>query len=485
MIRIGRIGMDEIKNIALSVVSKFTYGTGYWAIIVAFLISRTLFHILGIRMLWASEHELSIFWQHLDMEWLKTDFIRSLYYLHGQPPLFNAFLGLVIKVFPNYHAVAFKIIYAVIGLCLYMGLYVLSCRFGVRAWLSFIVTLVFMISPSAIAYENWPRYTYVVASFLLLSVYFLDYYIAHSRKRYLLAFCVLIASVALSRSAWHLVWVVASLGIVAHGLRQRYRIIAISGLVTVLLVGSVYIKNYYEFGFFGTSSWIGMNVSRITTFMLPLDERAKLVSAGVLSRYALIEPFSPLEKYAINDESGYGAAAIRERHKTGGGANLNNSAYIEISRRYMDDAKRFVFLYPGNYLKSVSIALKRYMTISSSHLHRVMEPLAGYESVFNAVFFWGPIRNIYPVIWISVLLTTAYSVRRVFVIRQDVHSIVTYRYVALLLVYADLIFTALEYGENNKFRFEVEPIFILMLAVYIEDVIRCKSFLKPWKISML
>jgi len=36
-------------------------------------------------------------WQFLDPEWLRTDLPRSLW-LHAQLPLFNAFLGIVLKL---------------------------------------------------------------------------------------------------------------------------------------------------------------------------------------------------------------------------------------------------------------------------------------------------------------------------------------------------------------------------------------------------
>ncbi len=43
-------------------------------------------------------------WQALDTDLLRNDLLTSLFYLHTQPPLFNLFAGMIIKVFSDYAA---------------------------------------------------------------------------------------------------------------------------------------------------------------------------------------------------------------------------------------------------------------------------------------------------------------------------------------------------------------------------------------------
>ena len=41
--------------------------------------------------------------QYLDPLLLKSDLLKSLFYLHSQPPIFNLFLGIVLKLSQQFH----------------------------------------------------------------------------------------------------------------------------------------------------------------------------------------------------------------------------------------------------------------------------------------------------------------------------------------------------------------------------------------------
>ena len=81
-----------------------------WILIgVAFGISRALYYFLGVRF---DSSLLYQAWQILDVNLLRDRLVESLLNLHCQPPLFNLFVGLIIKVCPNhldavFHGVTF------------------------------------------------------------------------------------------------------------------------------------------------------------------------------------------------------------------------------------------------------------------------------------------------------------------------------------------------------------------------------------------
>jgi hypothetical protein len=62
----------------------------------AFVISRIAYYRAGVRF---DLSPLFGYWQYVDLDLLRHDLVRSVYYLHSQPPLFNLYLGLVVKVF--------------------------------------------------------------------------------------------------------------------------------------------------------------------------------------------------------------------------------------------------------------------------------------------------------------------------------------------------------------------------------------------------
>ena len=51
--------------------------------------------IAGVRF---DAHALGIYYQFIDPPLLESRLLESLFYSHGQPPLFNLFLGLVLKI---------------------------------------------------------------------------------------------------------------------------------------------------------------------------------------------------------------------------------------------------------------------------------------------------------------------------------------------------------------------------------------------------
>ena len=74
---------------------------------------------------------LTFYIQFLDPELLRHDLLRSLFYLRDQPPLFNAFLGVVLKLFPLHYAQAFEAIYVAGGIAFGVILYELMVRMRV------------------------------------------------------------------------------------------------------------------------------------------------------------------------------------------------------------------------------------------------------------------------------------------------------------------------------------------------------------------
>ncbi|MES2387281.1 MAG: hypothetical protein V4543_04725, partial [Bacteroidota bacterium] len=88
-----------------------------------FIISRILAYLAGVRF--DSDTMLADTWQLADAKLLQTNLLQTIFYLNTQPPLFNLFVGLVLKIFPHsYNAflhVVFVLLGALNGYCLYYG----------------------------------------------------------------------------------------------------------------------------------------------------------------------------------------------------------------------------------------------------------------------------------------------------------------------------------------------------------------------------
>lgn len=86
------------------------------------------------------------------------------------------------------------------------GLYRLLTGLGIREWLSALLTILFVISPTAILYENWLFYMYPALVLLVLGALFVHRFaVTHQTRDGFWCFALL-AALCLLMSLLHLIW---------------------------------------------------------------------------------------------------------------------------------------------------------------------------------------------------------------------------------------------------------------------------------------
>jgi len=118
-----------------------------------FVCSRALYAWAGLRF---NDWPLGVYWQYLDPFLLKRKLGESLWNLHGQPPLFNLYLGTALAT-GHEHAV-FVVTFLAAGLVAYVSVFLVMRALGVRAPLAFALATWFATAPTFVAYENWLFY---------------------------------------------------------------------------------------------------------------------------------------------------------------------------------------------------------------------------------------------------------------------------------------------------------------------------------------
>src|SRR4029077_11546641 len=90
---------------------KNPVGKDAWIIIISFVVSRIIVGYFGIHFGYKA---LFQYWQYLDVETLRHNLLRGVWYDHAQPPFFNLLLGAVVKLSgdsaPFVFATIFKLI---------------------------------------------------------------------------------------------------------------------------------------------------------------------------------------------------------------------------------------------------------------------------------------------------------------------------------------------------------------------------------------
>ncbi len=135
-------------------------------LILIFIFSRIGYMLVGVRF---DYQPLWYFRQFIDPVLLREDLFASLLYFHAQPPLFNLFLGFWLQVAGDFAHLFFWASFAALSLAMYIAMYRLMRGNDLSSRTSLAIVAAYMISPTAIIYENWLFYTRPAAALLTLS----------------------------------------------------------------------------------------------------------------------------------------------------------------------------------------------------------------------------------------------------------------------------------------------------------------------------
>jgi hypothetical protein len=334
-------------------------------LIAIFVLVHALYYLAGFRFIDTTLIEVMHF---IDVELLKTRLLESVFYLHIQPPLFNLFTGLVLKLAPD-PTWLFQLIFLFCGLVLYLNVFFIQVKLGVNARLAAILAIVFMASPSFILWEHFLLYTLPIATLLSIAALCLLNYLESRRTRPLLGFFLAIFVLCGIASMFHLGYFVLLFGaLLAFSRGHRRQILAV-GLVPLLVLFGFYFKNYLLFGEFNVCSFAEKNLWIMTAGNMPWDEKTKLVEEGKLSELSLINRWDALNnyppKYSEVPERFREIPVLTTTHKANGSVNYNHFGYIENCEVYGADAKYVLLHEPRHFIVSTLQSWYRYFKSSS------------------------------------------------------------------------------------------------------------------------
>ena len=446
-------------------------------VFLAFVVSRLLAYHAGVRF----ETFDFVFWHFIDPPLLISDLWGSLYHLHSQPPLFNLLLGIALRL-PD-PALFLHLLYLCSGLVLALALFFVLEESGVRPPYAAFWSGVFLTSPACILYENFLFPTYPALAVISSACVFFLRFLRTRRVFWFALFCFSLMILCYLRNMFQLPYYLLAAGLLvfkAFAMKKsvRFRMGILSGfLLPFLGLSALYVKNYLEFGVFVSSSWYGMQLARASTFLLPERERRLLVESGGLSSLALRRPFAPLAAYGVSSPP-TGVPLLDLREKSSGEANLHNIAYIDISRRYFEDARRTVLREPLRYAGGVLLTYLGFYLRAPSDFHPLYENrkrIEKYDRLYYDILYGRPpadscgtniaclalnMRGLFLILGYSALpfvgLWWLFSCYRR---GRDVSFPL---FLLGTLFYVLLVGNAFEHGENQRFRFLVSPVFFII-----------------------
>jgi len=461
-----------------------------WHIVVLALVyiaSRAAAHLAGLRF---DMDEVFTYWQFLDTELLRHHLVRSLLYLHAQPPLMNALFGVLMKLFPVAWPLAAYLLYCIAGLFAWIAIFSIAIRNGVSSRVALLFILLAICNPSAMLFEAQPLYTHIVFCLLVFAAFFFDRYL---QSRSALPASALLATLTILvfwRSSFQPAWfLLLAVWIVYLSLRYDLRRVVSFAALCVIFVAALVLKNGLLMGSFNTSSWSGMSVAKAWTWSIH-PEIPPLVARGKLSPISAIQSFRPVSDYRslIPSRPRTGIPALDELTRQNGVTNYNNAAYVDISKAYFRDYWRvwrysphtmLAFSIQGwiDFLKPASQYVARYDTTNEN----VLEPLdKGYRAVFccrtlsihSSVSATDTFRQRLghagrSLCWESAAIATIFFAMLLYppLLRWAAdgskHARLLLYFVTVNFAYNAFLTNLLEEGENMRFRYETHGLVLI------------------------
>ena len=464
-------------------------------IVVVFVTSRLVAAAFG---LYFDAAPIRYAYQLLDVKLLRDDPIRSIFYLHSQPPLFNAFTALILQLPPRVVPTTLMMLWHVAGLATALLLYATMVRLGVRRGLAATFVCVFVLMPETLLVESWFFYSQLEILLVATMLWGLARFASTRRVTDGLLCTGALGALVLLRSSFHPLLMVVLLLVVWRQLRLDVRKLAMVAAVPLLVVATWSVKNVLVFDSWSNSSWLGMNLSYVAHAGITEHQCRELAARHEISRIGCVAAFSAPAAYTARfpKPDRFGVAAIDALFKSTGGPNYNASLYLEVSKQYQRDALEI--LRRGGVRAVVRAQSAAYIVWAEPgddliQLRALRAPIAGYADWFDRFVLLRPVATG----WNDPYRFTAESGG--FPVGRDALGSISYTLLALfglalfggvvgyrrarngdpvrrcvcsvglvVVVFATLVGNALDFRENNRFRFEIAPAVVVLGALGLE-----------------
>jgi hypothetical protein len=436
-------------------------------IIIAFVVSRIIAGLFGVHFEYDALYK---YWQYLDEQTLRHNLLNGVWYDHAQPPFFNLFIGVVLKfsgaAAPYVLAVIFKLITLVNALLICALLKKLTGHSKVPLLLS----LFYLLSPAAIVYESELFYTSFVTLLFLICAWFLLHLTKHISWKHAFGFFTPLILICLTRSMYHLIWLlVIALVMLIYCKRKPglYKLV-FTAFFALVITGAWYVKNYIVFGEFSASTWIGMNLSRNVFHDNEFTDSSRIEAYAPFSKISVYRQFIPEgyeRKFAgLNDRD------LLQEMKNDSFMNMNHVSYIIVSKKYMDACKKYIKAHPTSYIKNVAQSCIIYFAPATRYSVTEFQArkIKYYDAVYSfnlSHFAKGKQQRRIALSISAIPKMLAYFLAFFWLVRDWIRTRkigLLNLFISVVIGYVFVVSSLLEHYENMRFRFELEPLFLLL-----------------------
>jgi hypothetical protein len=456
---------------------------GAGVVTLVFVASTCFYHSRGVRF---DASPINSFDQLLDPILLRTRLWESVFYLHGQPPLYNLLTGVALKLSPDEPRLVLLPFFLACGLYTALCQYVLMLRLRVPVVVCTLVASAIVASPAFVLHEYWYFYPHLNVAWLSGALAWL----AQSRGRpgrEMAISAAHFAGLSLTRSLFHPLFFGLTAALVVafscHGVRRKaLACFALPGLLLFLWCA----KNQVLFGFFGTSSWASRNILNPVEQLVGRERVAKELAHGHLSpaaaRRSLFESGTRnLETFRLEPKT-TGIPALDNVLKQTSSfhpVSYNHWTFAATAHFYAEDARQLIMRYPKTYLHGlITQAVPKYFlpVCDDWLLWRNRRRIAELTNEFNT--FETSTK-----VWSWLALGLSLSLCAIFPRGTSRDQRMLLAAALLAIAWVTAVGIVGELGENNRFRFKIVWLtFSVASAGYAWAIARLSSILtRLWR----
>ncbi len=460
-------------------------------IVVSFVISRCLYYWLGVRFEVAP---LTFYWQIIDPVLLREELWRSLFYLRTQVPGFNLYIGATMHLTPKYFLTVFHATYLLLGLSLGICLFLLLERLRLNRAVALLIAVVCMINPITVLYENWLFYEYPIAVLFCISALFLNRYVAGQRGIDGVALFASLACIALLRVIYQPIWFCTIIAVFIYVLPKCRRRTVLCAAAPGAILIAIYLKSLVLFGLWipGSDVHGSLNFANMVAYSLTPDELRNLAAEGTISPILLslprFEDPSLLKVVPVPPRTGI--RILDERLKSTGAINMDSLWVAAVGQQLRRDGLVLVRARPNAILTTLQLNAIRFFLPADvgwpfDHTEppngRVLAPLlAAYDLVLtgksptsdNAFISWFTIPCL---LWFGFRYSTRWLMRSIRRPRASPRDL-TIAFAFGNIAYLGAVVVLSVYMDQNRYLFEVFPLFAILLGALLVHARRFPGF---------
>ena len=466
-----------------------------WALVALYAAVRLFALAVGMRF---DADNLTQWMQIADVALLREHLWRTLWYLHTQPPLFNLIVGTALRLGPGGFLWGLGLFYAAVTLGGILAFHALARDLTGRPGLALVAAAWLCVSPAVLLFSQKLYYDGLVPWLLCMALWGLHAGIVRRASGPLAFGFAMLAAVVLLRSMIHPILFVALFAaclLFARGQRGR---VAATAALPAAAIGAVLLKNLLVFGFAGFSSWAPLNLDHTTVDRLPAALRAQLIAEGKLSRFAVVDGFSPPPVYLamLPPAAPTGEPSLDNLRKSTGEDNWNHIVYTRLGDARSKDALVALAANPRDFALVLVTSLYHFHRPSSEFkgLERNLAVIAPWERLANAVvgqqpaaWFGGTLDRQRPsvaplqIAYATVAVTLGFLAEAALFAAAMLGAIRARRWpaphaatrAALFMVggFVILVSSSFDVWENNRAHYDVAPLLLLGALLFVARVL--------------